>query len=166
LSTGEADDGRGERARNSMKIRKKPVFCVAAKHRLNRITCCGQFPNQTEKLCGTHTLLTLSRERKPAGLCDRKLSGTLPKANLYERDQGYVRDQNPRSKYRVLERIFSECLAAPKGVESDSNCASRISLQTHLIQTASIYSQKEACTLTDVRVRTILPLPSSRTQKC
>ena len=40
------------------KIRKKPVFCVAARHRLNRITYCGQFPIQTEELSKPNSFQT------------------------------------------------------------------------------------------------------------
>ena len=51
------------------KIRKKPVFCVAARHRLLRITYCGQFPNQTEKLREPDS------NRRPRGYEPRELPG-------------------------------------------------------------------------------------------
>ncbi len=55
VAAGKGVSGEWPGPRDCRKVRKKPVFCVAARHRLLRITYCGQFPNQTEKLSGTDT---------------------------------------------------------------------------------------------------------------
>ena len=59
------------------------MICVAAKHRLNRITCCGQFPNQTEKLPGPNSALA---HREFSGyhprLITRRFSGELRAKSL------------------------------------------------------------------------------------
>jgi hypothetical protein len=64
--------------RDCRKIRKKPTFCLFAKRGLLRITYCGQFPNQTEKLREPDL------NRRPRGYEPRELPGcSIPRDKWY-----------------------------------------------------------------------------------